>query len=110
MAPRKATSTTTPLTAKAVGPATPIEARPSRGLPDAVKFPLVVLLAFSFTSILYQIASLFFGTELGSVSRRNPTTLQAVGFQLFRIFEFGVEWYLGYDGNTPRERVYVMMD
>lgn len=99
MAPKKATSPkpkTTP--AKPVGPAIPIARSPSHGLPEAIKFPLVVLLAFSFTSILYQIASLLGGTELGSVSRRNPTAAQAIGFQVWRILELGVAWYLGYDG------------
>lgn len=89
--------------AKPVGPTTPLPApAPSSGLPETLKFPLVVVLAFSFTTILYQIASIFI-SGLGSVSRKDPTLDQALGFYVWRIVELGVGWYLGYDGMISME-------
>ena len=88
---------------KAVGSPKPQTRTPSASkVPEPFKFPLAVLLAFFLTSVLYQVASLFSGTEFGSVSRKSPTLLQAVGFNLWRIFELAVAWYLGYDGRRNR--------
>jgi hypothetical protein len=105
MAPKKATVNGP---AKAVGPVTPLPTPPSSGLPEVLKFPLVVVLAFSFTTILYQIASIFVA-GLGSVSRKDPTNAQLVGFSAWRIVELGVGWYFGYDGMTKSNNLSIQI-
>jgi hypothetical protein len=67
-------------------------------LPTTLQFPLVVLLSFSTSVVLFSAASAFTGLELATVSSRIENTWEVLAFPAWRIFELAVGWFMRFDG------------
>jgi hypothetical protein len=67
-------------------------------LPTPLQFPLVILLSFSTSFVLFSAASAFTGLELASVSSRIENPWEVLIFPAWRIVELAVGWFMRFDG------------
>ena len=67
-------------------------------LPQALRFPILVILSFSLSASLYSFAADATGYELAGVSRRINDSWQVGGLLFWKVCELAIGWYRDYDG------------
>ncbi|KXT09441.1 hypothetical protein AC579_5984 [Pseudocercospora musae] len=66
-------------------------------VPTLIKFPLLVLLTFSLSSLLYSLVADFTGPELASVSRDLSAGWHIAVMVGWKLVELGIAWYMRFD-------------
>ncbi|KAH8664983.1 hypothetical protein BGZ60DRAFT_378917 [Tricladium varicosporioides] len=73
---------------------------PPSKLPPALRFPLVVVLSLSISSLLYSLSAVYLGSEndLAKVSRKLDNWSDVASLVGWKMFELTLGWYGNYDG------------
>ena len=66
-------------------------------LPAFVRFPLVVILSFSLSSLFHSLTADFAGYQLATASRDLPEDWQVASLMGWKLTELLTAWYAGYD-------------
>lgn len=69
-------------------------------LPNYLRFPLLVTLSLTASSLSYSLASEYIAGDFASVSRRLNNPWEVLGLLAWRASELAVGWYCGYDGGS----------
>ena len=69
-------------------------------LPQALRFPILVILSFSLSATAYSFAADATGYELAGVSRRINDSWRVGGFLFWKVCELAIGWYRDYDGES----------
>lgn len=69
----------------------------SSRLPPAFRFPLLVLLSLTLSSLSYTLAARYTAEELASVSRKLDQWWEVAALVGWRIFQLGLGWFGDYD-------------
>lgn len=80
-----------------VTPAQAARAISDSRVPTVVKFPLLVTLTFSLSSLLYSLVADFTGPELASVSRDLTAGWHIAVMVGWKLVELGIAWYMRFD-------------
>jgi len=67
-------------------------------LPAPLRFPLLVLLSLTLSSLLYSFTAQYTAGDLASVSRSLSKWWEVAALVGWRIFELGLGWFGNYDG------------
>ncbi|KAI9679811.1 MAG: hypothetical protein M1817_004825 [Caeruleum heppii] len=72
---------------------------PSRSaIPNPLRFPLLLLVNLTVSSLLYTVAATYGSTDLGGVSRRLDEWWEVAGLIGWRAIELAVGWICNFDG------------
>jgi hypothetical protein len=66
-------------------------------LPAAVRFPLVVIVAFGLSATLHSLSADYTGPDLAAVSRNLTETWQIGAMVAWKLAELSIAWYACYD-------------
>ncbi|KAK5165897.1 uncharacterized protein LTR77_008821 [Saxophila tyrrhenica] len=66
-------------------------------LPSAVRFPLLVMLSFSLSTLIHTFTAEWSGLQLATASRKLDDPLQIAGVLGWKVVQLGVGWVAGYD-------------
>jgi hypothetical protein len=69
-------------------------------IPAELQFPLVVILSFSISTLLYSLIAAIGTGELASISIHSESWLDAAGLLAWKAVLLGVSWFGGFDGMT----------
>ena len=72
-------------------------ATPASKLPPSLRFPLVVLLNLSLSSLLYTLSAENLTGDLAQASRRHDTWQEISAILLAKCLELGISWFGGFD-------------
>ncbi|KAK5122270.1 hypothetical protein LTR85_004181 [Meristemomyces frigidus] len=70
---------------------------PATKLPGWIRFPLIVLLSFSLSTLFYSLVADWAGVELAAVSRTYDEQWQVGAVLTWKFAELCTAWYAGYD-------------
>ena len=73
-------------------------ALPVSKIPAPIRFPLLVLLNMSMSTLLYTISAEFTAGDLANVSRTVNAWPEIFGLVACKIVELGISWFSGFDG------------
>jgi hypothetical protein len=73
---------------------------PRSRLPNWLRFPLLVITSFSFSTVLLGLTSRFMRGELKAISRSLNEDWQVAAGLGWRVVELAVGWFGEYDGKT----------
>ena len=81
---------------------TPVRSTPPRKsqIPFPLQFPLVVILSFSLSTLLYSFIAEIGTGELASISKHSESWLDAAGLLAWKAVLLAVSWFGGFDGTT----------
>jgi len=103
-ASKSATPSEPPATLPAASPA------PSSGFPAQLRFPVLVILSMTLSSVLYSVASPFTSGDLATVSRSHDEWWEVAGLLGWKAAQLAVGWYGGYDSVDHHIFVYDYMN
>jgi hypothetical protein len=69
-------------------------------IPVTLQFPLVVVLSFSLSTLLYSLIAEIGTGELASISKHSESWLDAAGLLAWKAVLLAVCWFGGFDGTT----------
>ena len=70
-------------------------------LPPRVRFPLLLVLSLTISSLLYSLVSPFTSGDLATVSRSRDNWWEIAGLLGWKATELAVGWYGGFDSMDP---------
>ena len=70
---------------------------PRSPLPAQLRFPLLVVLTMTFSSLLYSVVSTYTSGDLATVSRSRDEWWEVAGLLGWKTTQLGVGWYAKYD-------------
>ena len=78
----------------------PVRSNPARKslVPHVLQYPLVVVLSFSLSTLVYSLIAEIGTGELASISKRLESWLDAAGLLAWRAVLLAVCWFGGFDG------------
>lgn len=101
-APSRRSPPSSPITAAYQAIADPV--RRSQ-IPSALQFPLIVVLSFSFSSLLFSIVAETTAGDLAAISKHTESWLEITGLLAWKALQLAVCWFGGFDGNIRPGRV-----
>lgn len=86
--------------ASPVGAFTPVRTKPARKsqIPKSLQFPLVVVLSFSLSSLLYSLVAEVGAGDLAAISIHTESWLDVAGLLAWKTVLLAVCWFGGFDG------------
>ena len=75
---------------------------PATKLPAAIRFPLVVLISLSLSTLFYSLTADWIGVELAAISRTVEDEWQVGTVVAWKLAELSIAWYAGYDCTYTR--------
>lgn len=75
-------------------------------LPPALRFPLVVILNLSLSSLLYTLSADHLTSDLAEASRRHDAWEDIALILSAKVLELGITWYGGFDSTYTRKLVF----
>lgn len=97
---KKSTGTPSASSTTAIAKRDGVGAASASKLPSWLRFPLVVVLNLSLSSILYTLSASQLTSDLAEASRRHDEW-EEISFMLFaKVLELGVTWYSGFDSES----------
>jgi hypothetical protein len=67
-------------------------------LPAALRFPLVVLLSFTLSSLLFSIVAEVTAGDLAAISKHTESWVEIAGLLGWKVVLLAVCWFRGFDG------------
>jgi hypothetical protein len=68
-------------------------------IPSALRFPLVVILSFGLSSLLFSIVAEVTAGDLAAISKHTESWLEITGLLGWKIVQLAVCWFGGFDGS-----------
>jgi hypothetical protein len=67
-------------------------------IPSALRFPLVVILSFSLSSLLFSLVAEMTAGDLAAISKHTESWVEIAGLLSWKVVQLAVCWYGGFDG------------
>jgi hypothetical protein len=67
-------------------------------IPSALRFPLVVILSFTLSSLLFSIVAEVTAGDLAAISKHTESWVEITGLLAWKVVQLAVCWFQGFDG------------
>jgi hypothetical protein len=67
-------------------------------IPAALRFPLVVILSFTLSSVLFSIVAEVTAGDLAAISKHTESWVEIMGLLGWKVVQLAVCWFRGFDG------------
>lgn len=70
-------------------------------IPPGLRLPLVVILSFSLSSLLFSIVAQITAGDLAAISKHTESWVEITGLLGWKVVQLAVCWFGGFDGAYP---------